>query len=231
MAALTRDQDRGVLCIFTKPPVAGQAKTRLAAELGSAQAAELARAFLRDTWGAAAALPWARPILATTEPGTAAAVGVDAEEWLQGPGDLGERLERVLGRALREGAFAIAIGSDTPGLPIRLLEHARDVLASAPAVIGPSEDGGFYLLGLRRCPAGLLAGLPWSQEETFARTLARLRERGIETGMLLPWFDVDRPRDLECLRGLLDRGEVAAPETARALARMTKHRRREAACG
>jgi rSAM/selenodomain-associated transferase 1 len=231
MAALTTARARGVICVFAKPPVPGRAKTRLAAEVGEAAAAALARTFLRDTWAAVTALRWARHILATTDAGTAGLAEIDAEERPQGPGDLGARLERILGRALREGArFALAIGADTPGLPARLLEEARDALATAPAVLGPSEDGGFYLLGIRRCPPGLLAGLPWSRRDTFACTLARLHERGLETRVLLPWFDVDHARDLERLRGLLDRGEIAAPETARALALMTKPRTKEAPC-
>lgn len=129
------------VCVFAKPPVPGRVKTRLGAEVGEELAADLARAFLCDTWAAVRALPWVRPVLATTEPGTAAALHLDAEEWLQGPGDLGERLERVLGRAIAEArAPAIAIGADTPGLPAMLIDGARDALARADAVLGPSED-------------------------------------------------------------------------------------------
>lgn len=206
------------LCIFAKPPRPGEAKTRLASELGAEGAAALARAFFRDTWASVSALPWARPVLATTDV-TAwewrSAAG--AAIWPQGPGNLGARLERVLGRALEESALAIAIGADTPGLPPRLVEDARDALGSADAVLGPAVDGGFYLIGLRRCPAGLLAGLPWSAPDTFDPTLARLRERRLATEILSPWFDVDLPRDLRSLRALISRGEVVAPETKRVL--------------
>lgn len=207
-----------VICVFAKPPIPGQVKTRLAASIGTEPAAALARAFLLDTWAAARAIPWARPVLATTEQGTASTLQLHGEEWLQGTGDLGDRLERVLGRALAEGApFAIAVGADSPGLPARLVDQAREALVGADAVLGPSEDGGFYLLGLRRCPARLLRGLRWSRPDTFACTLARLREYGLETRVLLPWFDVDRPADLAWLRSLIERGEIDAPETARVL--------------
>jgi len=83
--------------------------------------------------------------------------------------------------------------------------------------VGPCEDGGFYLLGLRRCPPGLLRELPWSAPHTFMQTLSRLRERGLTTTVIAPWFDVDRPADLACLRALIARGELHAPATARAL--------------
>ena len=113
--------------------------------------------------------------------------------------------------------LAVAIGTDSPGLPPRLLDAAGRALATADAVIGPCEDGGFYLLGLTRCPPGILADLPWSATDTFARTVARLREHGLEAEVLPPWFDVDTASDLPRLRGLLSRGEIEAPETDRAL--------------
>jgi rSAM/selenodomain-associated transferase 1 len=206
------------VCVFAKPPRPGLVKTRLAAAVGNAHAAALARAFFEDTWSAASSLPWARAVLATTQPAAREWVGARlAPVWSQGPGDLGGRLERVLHRALRGTPAALAIGTDTPGLPPVLLSQARSALRDADAVLGPCEDGGFYLLGLRRCPPGLLRDLPWSAKDTFLKTLSRLRDRGFETAVIAPWFDVDRPADLACLRALSARGEVHAPHTARAL--------------
>jgi len=212
-----------VICIFAKPPVAGQVKTRLAAVLGHERAAALASAFLEDTIDAVRRLNWARPALASTEP----VERNDLRVLLQGEGDLGARIERVLAAALQlertadrlqptaSGAAAIAIGADSPALPERLLEAARAGLLRADAVLGPADDGGFYLLGLRACPEGLLAGLPWSAADTCARTLDRLRERGLRVEVLEPWFDVDRPEDLDRLRELLRTGQLDAPRTAR----------------
>jgi len=99
-------------------------------------------------------------------------------------------------------------------LPRRFLEAARAALETADAVIGPADDGGFYLLGVRDCPEGLLAGLPWSSAETFACTAERLRSRGLRLELLEPWFDVDRAEDLDRLRDALRSGEVEAPRTA-----------------
>lgn len=212
--------DRPVaVCVFAKPPKPGTVKTRL--DLDGERSALLAGAFFRDTWATVRSLPWARPILATTE-GTAEDFGLkrDTEVWLQGDGDLGERLERVLARTLRDGAIAIAIGADSPGLPPRLLERARHALHRADAVLGPCDDGGFYLLGLRRCPPGLLRALPWSSDATFIQTLGRLCEWGMTVRVLEPWFDVDRLADLERLRTLIEREQISASETASALARI-----------
>jgi hypothetical protein len=209
---------RGCICVFAKPPRAGLVKTRLVPELGEGGAAALARAFFQDTWTAVSGLDWADPILATTE--------VDAREWgfspdivvwRQARGDLGRRMEGILRRALATHPFALAVGTDTPGLPVALLDSAREALQTADAVLGPSEDGGFYLLGLRACPSGLLARIPWSTKDTFTQTLAQLRRRGLRTTVLPPWFDVDRPEDLDRLRMLLAAGRVIAPATARVL--------------
>ncbi len=118
-----------VICIFAKPPVPGQVKTRLAVALGPERAAALARAFLDDTIAAVRRLPRAQVALASTEP-----VPGDVPVLLQGEGDLGERIERVLRAALELAPFAIAIGADAPGLPPGLLEAARAALERADAV-------------------------------------------------------------------------------------------------
>lgn len=202
------------ICVLAKPPVAGAVKTRLAAAIGATRATELARAFLIDTCAAVRTTPRARACLATTGPVEAAlAAELAVPIWPQGEGDLGARLERVLARALEDATHAIAIGGDTPGLPPQLLEAARAGLATADAVIGPAADGGFYLLGLRRCPRGLLADLPWSVPETCERTVEQLRRRGLSVVELPPWSDVDHAADLQLLQTLLDSGVIAAPAT------------------
>ena len=208
------------ICIFAKPPHPGSVKTRLASEVGSERAAALSAAFSRDTWSAVRALRWAQPVLATTEANTKHWDFARRDNiWLQGNGDLGERLERVLRRALRGAPFAIALGIDTPGLPRSFVEQARKALHKSDAVLGPCEDGGFYLLGLKECPRGLLRNLPWSAHNTFVQTLIRLRRCGYQTQVLPPWFDVDRPSDLARLQSLLSRGDISARETARLLAK------------
>ena len=208
------------ICIFAKSPRPGSVKTRLASEVGSERAAALAAAFSRDTWSAVRALRWARPVLATTDANEKDwDFARRADVWLQGNGDLGERVERVLRRALRSAPFAIALGIDTPGLPRSFVEQARNALHTSDAVLGPCEDGGFYLLGLKECPRGLLRNLPWSTGDTFVQTLTRLRRRGYLTQILPRWFDVDRPSDLARLQSLLSRGDISARETARLLAK------------
>ncbi len=202
------------LVVFAKPAVRGEVKTRLASAIGADRASAVAQAFIEDTWSLVRTLPWIDAVLATTNVELLEVGKLDRNSvWPQGEGDLGQRVERVMRRALRDWRSAIAVGADTPGLPLRLLEHARDALRDAHAVLGPAEDGGFYLMGLRRCPEGLLHNLPWSQADTFAKTLERLKQSGLTTTVLEPWFDVDRWEDLLRLRRLLDAGELVAPES------------------
>ncbi len=207
------------ICIFAKPPVAGQVKTRLAATIGAEAAARLAAAFLADTWTAVCGLPWARGIVASTGP-LASGLVPEASVWPQGEGPLDARLERVLQRALVDGDGAIALGADSPGLPLALLEAARRCLEEATAVIGPADDGGFYLLGVPRFPPGLLAQVPWSAADTCAATVARMTARGLPPTRLPGWFDVDDARDLERLRELLGREPGRAPCTSAVLEAM-----------
>jgi uncharacterized protein len=206
------------LCVFAKPPRAGDAKTRLAPAVGGEGAAALARAFITDTWATVTLLPWARPVLASTGPWPEGLLPAPVEVWQQGEGDLGARLESIFRRGLEVCPAAMALGADSPGLPLAHLEAARAALADADAVFGPSDDGGFYLLALRRLPVGALANLPWSQPETRARTEERLMSLGLTVAHVAPFFDVDVPADLERLEAELNVGRIQAPATAAALA-------------
>jgi glycosyltransferase A (GT-A) superfamily protein (DUF2064 family) len=136
------------------------------------------------------------------------------EVWPQGAGTLGDRLERVLRRALQTHPFVIAIGTDVPGLPLSRLGNACEALRTADAVVGPADDGGFYLIGVSACPHGLLDTVPWSASDTCARTLKRLRQHHLATTVIAPWFDVDTPADLDTLRRRIRDGTIHAGNRA-----------------
>eukprot|EP00931_Biecheleriopsis_adriatica_P042990 TRINITY_DN24547_c0_g1_i2.p3 TRINITY_DN24547_c0_g1~~TRINITY_DN24547_c0_g1_i2.p3 ORF type:complete len:243 (+),score=64.82 TRINITY_DN24547_c0_g1_i2:27-731(+) len=220
------------LCVFAKPPRPGRAKTRLAASIGDAAACRLATAFVSDFVGMATQLDWGFPVLATTEDGMAEGSfsldayppGVSPEtvpRWLQPEGDLGAKLEGIVRRGLESAEAVICLGADSPGRPAKRLEDTRQALRDDwDAVLGPTEDGGYDILALKRCPAGLLADLPWSQPTTFEASKRRLEERGLKVNVLEKWWDVDEVEDLDRLRLLLQ-DEVAssrAPATAAAMA-------------
>lgn len=206
------------LCIFVKAPQPGAVKTRLAATIGEEAAARLASAFFWDTLALADQLAQVRVVVALAGDEALFPMLRDRVEiWSQGEGDLGARMERNLRRALADSAHALVIGTDSPGLPLTRLDQAVTALDSHDAVLGPAEDGGFYLLGTQQCPPGLLADLPWSAENTRSKTLTRLEELRLSVKLLEPWFDVDREQDLERLRSLLRTGEIHAPATSRVL--------------
>ncbi len=206
------------LCILVKAPRAGAVKTRLAATIGAEAAAQLAGAFFWDTLALAEQLTSVRVVVALSGDARLFPTLRDRVDiWPQGEGDLGARLERNLRRALAESPRALAVGTDSPGLPVALLAQALAALDTRDAVLGPADDGGFYLLGMRKCPEGLLASLPWSTSNTREKTLARLGKRGLTVKLLAPWFDVDHEQDLERLRTLLGAGEIHAPTTCRVL--------------
>ena len=204
----------GTWCLFAKPPTAGRSKTRLARAVGRPRAARLASAFLVDT---VASLPRkAGLLLATTDVrGDFPAELSHLERWPQGNGNLGDRLQQVMSRALATHDWVIAVGADSPGVPLERYRQAQRALQrGAPAVIGPSLDGGFFLLGLSLCPPDTFAGIPWSDATTCAAMCAHLTELGLAPVVLDPWFDVDEVADLQRLQRLLHAGSIVAPKTA-----------------
>ncbi|MCB9685809.1 MAG: TIGR04282 family arsenosugar biosynthesis glycosyltransferase [Alphaproteobacteria bacterium] len=190
--------------VYAKPPRAGAVKTRLAATMGADVAAEVARALLSDTWRLLRDVPWLDVVLSTPEPGEDH--GVDAIVWDQGGGDLGQRLERGFRRGLLEHDAVIALGGDAPHLPVTHLQRLVDALEEHDAAIGPTADGGFWGLGLRRCPPGLLADIPWSTASTLDATVARLAD--LDPIRVDPWWDVDEEADLRRMRAEIPRERV-----------------------
>lgn len=216
------------LILFSKRPSPGRVKTRLAERLGAQEALALHRAFLRDSLGLLRSLagpersvewrldrPW-------TPDADLAAAAAGIERRVQGPGDLGARLLRAFRDSAAGGHDAtIVIGSDSPTLPPQRITAAFDALASgARAVVAPSRDGGYVLIGMRRPVPELFQGVPWGAAEVLESTRVRAAEARIELAEVRGWYDVDRLRDLELLEGdLRDPATAArAPATARYLA-------------
>jgi len=204
------------ICIFAKPPRPGEAKTRLVPAIGALHAARVAGALLEDMIEAAFQVPQAQVVVSATEP--FALPGRSLPLWPQPEGDLGTRIEHTVRKALLESRGAIAVGADTPGITAAILQNAIHRLKSRDAVLGPTDDGGYYLLGLRRCPRHLLRDIRWSHSATLADTLARFQQFGMGHSLLPRWFDLDTPEDLARVRSLLAAGEIAAPHLRRVLA-------------
>jgi uncharacterized protein len=198
---------RVALAAMAKAPIAGAVKTRLCPPLRPAEAAELARCFLEDRVEQLGAVPAGDRLVAFTPPEEAAAVRAlvppDVRIVPQQGADLGARMNGLLTDLLAEGyAGALVVGTDTPTLPTAYLLEAAAVLrqAAADVVLGPSEDGGYYLIGLRAPAPELFVDMAWSTATVCEETLRRARAAGRRISVLPMWFDIDRIADLARLR-------------------------------
>lgn len=187
--------------MFTKYPVPGRVKTRLAQSIGPEHAAGLQTAFIRDeldmlgTLGAPVTL-CCDPLAPLSE--YQALFGLDHSYAVQQGADLGERMLNALHAALEENAGRVVlIGTDLPDLPALHISQAFTALETAPLCLGPAPDGGFYLLGLcRPLPLGIFAAVTWGSGEVLNRTLANCETNGLRPQLLAPWPDVDTLSDL-----------------------------------
>ena len=213
-----------VIGLFAKWPAPGRVKTRLAAETSPEWAAQVARAFLLDLLDRLAPLTYRR-LLAFAPPEAAAGFAEIAagrfELVPQSDGDLGRRMATFLQRQLDAGAEAVVLlGSDSPHVPVELIDQAFRELAANDVVLGPAADGGYYLLGIARRLPPIFADIPWGTSQVLARTLACLEHR--RHALLLPWFDVDTLADFRQLqadiRDMVQRGIDPELPRTRALA-------------
>lgn len=116
----------------------------------------------------------------------------------QGDGDLGERLARAAKTALDDATPAVLIiGSDSPTMPARLIDDALSQLAKSDVVIGPCEDGGIYVIGMKRADDRLFEGIDWSTDRVAEQLKASATRCGMTVAELETWYDIDRPADLE----------------------------------
>ncbi len=223
------------LILFLTPPAAGKSQLRLAKQRSVADAVRLGSGFLEDT--ARLCARWRtertgadqnRKVVfcvdgAVDDPlvkDLAALAGARIERQQAGP--LGERLHHAFSIELDKGARAVcAIGSDTPTLPPWLLDHAFRALLWQRVVLGPTFNGGVWVLGVQRPAPDVFSSTPWSTPALLAVMSERLRAQGIEPHVLPFWYDIDVASDLERLvwhaRALRAHDATAVDGTWRAL--------------
>lgn len=196
--------DECVLGVFAKWPEPGKVKTRLAQSTSGEWASRVANAFLRDTLRRLAGVS-ARRVLAYA-PAEArdnfAAIAGTFHLVEQGTGDMGERLDRFFAWAVASGARkVIVVGTDSPSLPVEYVEEAFAALERKDVILGPTSDGGYYLLGCRRHFPELFRAIDWSTCRVVGQTVERVRESGLSLALLPPWYDVDTVEDWQALCG------------------------------
>ena len=195
--------------VFAKNPIPNAVKTRLIPPLSPEQAATLYAAFLTDWCEALAELSDVDLVIAYTpadaQPDLQALIRDDAIYIPQVGTDLGERLTSATQWAAEHGWTKILlVGSDSPTLPISYISQGLTLLDSRNIVIGPSTDGGYYLIGfsveiLAATIPYVFEDIAWSTGEVFQQTVARIDAAAATFGLLPPWYDIDRAEDLAFL--------------------------------
>ena len=192
------------LIVFIKNPIPGAVKTRLQTRYAPEQVAALYAAFVRDVLERAESVDIDHRVIAFDPPDAESEVRVlCGAQWQyipQAQADLGTRMHNALMQQLHAGATAtVLIGTDIPSLPAHHIAHAFDLLQSSDVVLGPSTDGGYYLVGVSQPAPEIFAQVEWSTPRVFSQTIDRVQRAGKTLGLLPPWFDVDTPADLDFL--------------------------------
>jgi uncharacterized protein len=183
------------LLIVAKAPEPGRTKTRLVPPLTPDQAAELYESFLLDTLALATELAWER-ISVVAPAGSSAALGrlVPAGITLleqRGVG-LGDALRSAFASHFGEAfSHVVLIGSDSPTLPAVHIRQACAALERFDVSLGPTLDGGYYVIGMREPHLALFDNINWSSASVFAETLARAHQLRLNVCTLPTWYDVD----------------------------------------
>lgn len=190
------------LVIFAKSPIPGKVKTRLVPPHSYEEAAALYRDWAKDIYRRAKTLDVPIQIAYEASPEypipSWLADGMEPVDFFpQGPGGLGERLAQAFDRSFKDGCRrVVAIGSDSPGLPLERIREAFAALESRPVALGPAMDGGYYLVGLNAPFPQLFENIAWSTSAVFSQTLRAAEAAGRACHVLEEYFDIDGPREL-----------------------------------
>lgn len=193
------------LILFAKTPVAGRVKTRLIPDLGEQGAADLARALIEESVRRSVEA-WPGPVSLQVWPD----IGHQCFETLrrrfgvtvslQSKGDLGAKMFEALNDAHQRGAAAAIMGCDVPQCPAETHRTAHAFLAQGRSVIGPSDDGGYYLIGINPPQRKCFERIRWGGSKVFDTTLKRATSAGVELIVLQQLNDIDTMADVEALR-------------------------------
>lgn len=194
------------LIIFAKTPVKGKVKTRLQKNLSQTNVLKLYKEFLFQTVYTAKKVRNCKKIIACYPDENHPYFKTLAMKFgfhliKQHGSDLGNRMKNAITELLNNGyKKAVIIGCDSPTLPKEYIEKAFNVLNKKSLVIGPSCDGGYYLIGVRGVAPPIFNNIKWGTREVLKETLKRIPKKMLPSFHLLPfWYDIDTNEDLEFL--------------------------------
>jgi rSAM/selenodomain-associated transferase 1 len=196
------------LILFAKDPVAGQVKTRLSSLLDNSTTLSLYHHFLRDSIEKVCSVAEVdRFIGIASDPQTSYFGDVSRSHsvqlFVQEGDNLGDRMRRAFEDRFKEGyERVVIIGADSPTLPTAYIDQALQ--SQKEVVIGPSTDGGYYLIGMQGKVTDVFEGVSWGTDQVLSETLNALKDQRAEAELLPVWYDVDLPEDLRFLKTHLE---------------------------
>jgi len=192
------------LGVFAKYWLPGAVKTRLACAIGDERASRLYRHFVVTLLRRFRQTGDRRFVVYSPTERVAEFTSVTPQDWElepQAPGDLGERMQAFFeSHLVRPYDRVVLIGTDSPTLPADTIDNAFNALQSQSVVLGPTHDGGYYLVGATGQAPPIFADIDWSTPEVWQQTTERLHRSG-QSFMELPmWYDVDDLNDLKRIK-------------------------------
>ncbi|MEX2175463.1 MAG: TIGR04282 family arsenosugar biosynthesis glycosyltransferase [Pirellulaceae bacterium] len=203
---LPPDPDSTLLGMFAKHWAPGKVKTRLAATLGESRAAIVYALFVATLVERFSGVAQRRVIAFSPPEAVSAFRSIAKSHWgviLQAAGDLGARMQSYFESSLGQAERVVLIGSDAPDLPTAYVLEALDALRTCDVVLGPTSDGGYYLVGVARRLPPIFDQMAWSTPALWPQTIARLQQAGVIWHELPTWYDVDDEADLHALSARL----------------------------
>jgi rSAM/selenodomain-associated transferase 1 len=215
------------IVVFAKAPISGSVKTRLVPDVSPDDAALLHKAFVLDTLERLAGHGLADVWLACS-PSKDHPFFMDLcdrfalKAFDQTGGDLGQRMKAGINFLCSRGYEKILVlGSDSPSLPLEMIDQVFELMEEKKTVLGPSLDGGYYLLGLCGDAPDIFSGIEWGRSSVFYQTVERLKQNKLKYSLLPYWYDVDTIHDLRYLSIQLSTSpEDFCPETRKIMERL-----------
>lgn len=204
------------ILVFSKTAELGKVKTRLRPTLNEEECLRLHLAMLQDTLDCCGSVAAETVLYLTTPSHQPFPVPVR----YQTQGDLGARMKNAFQENLGPFESVVIVGTDAPALTPSILEEAFHATESHDLVLGPSEDGGYYLIGLKQIISDIFENIPWSTPSVLPFTLDRMAQHSVH---LLPrLYDIDLPQDLARLEADLNSGLISGASNTREMLKKTQ---------